>query len=141
VGDRGRRLSAYADVPEDCRGGVLAAACCSWQAKITEELLVRGRKIKRAHHGIGHDPFARCGLYANWKPAPNHLKKGRVTRALKTGPVQVKVKYSLRNRVQRWSPGVDQALTVSLTARSSTIRLQSGAATKQRLERIFRCPP
>ena len=40
----------------------MAAACCSWRTKITEELLVRSRKIKSAHHGIGHDPFSRCGL-------------------------------------------------------------------------------
>ena len=32
--------------------------------------------------------------------------------------MKVNVKYSLRNRVQRWSPGVAQPLTVSLTARS-----------------------
>jgi hypothetical protein len=50
------------------------------------------------------------------KPAPNDLKKGRVTRSLKTGRVKVKVKYSLRNRVQRWTPGVAQPLNVSMTA-------------------------
>jgi hypothetical protein len=45
------------------------------------------------------------------------MKKGRVTRSLKAGGgVKVTVKYSLRNRVQRWSPGVGQPLEVSMEA-------------------------
>jgi hypothetical protein len=50
------------------------------------------------------------------KSARNDLKKGRVTRSLKSDAVEVNVKYSLRSRVQRWSPGVAQPLTVSMTA-------------------------
>ena len=51
------------------------------------------------------------------KPAHNDMKKGRVTRSLKAGGgVKVTVKYSLRNRVQRWSPGVGQPLEVSMEA-------------------------
>ena len=50
------------------------------------------------------------------KPAHNDLKRGRVTRSLKAGAVKVTAKYSLRNRVQEWSPGVAQPLTVSMTA-------------------------
>ena len=55
------------------------------------------------------------------KPPRNDLKNGRVTRSIKAGSVKVNVKYSLRNPVERWSPGVDQALMVSLTARSSAV--------------------
>ena len=58
------------------------------------------------------------------EPAPNDLKKGRVTRTLKAGAVRVKVKYSLQNRVQRWAPGVAQPLKVSFTA------LQEQSATQ-----------
>jgi hypothetical protein len=54
---------------------------------------------------------------ATGKPAHNDMKKGRVTRSLKAGGgVKVTVKYSLRNRVQRWSPGVGQPLEVSMEA-------------------------
>jgi hypothetical protein len=67
------------------------------------------------------------------KPPPNDLKKGRVTRSLKTGPVKVKVKYSLRDRVQRWSPGVAQPLTVSLTARSSRRMVQGQWVAGQKI--------
>jgi hypothetical protein len=67
------------------------------------------------------------------KPAPNDLKKGRTTRSLKTGPVKVKVKYSLRNRVQQWSPGVAQPLSVSLTARSSRRMVQGQWVAGQKI--------
>jgi hypothetical protein len=50
----------------------------------------------------------------NRKP-PNDLKTGHLTRTLEAGSVKVKVEYSLRNRVERWAPGVDQPLTVSMT--------------------------
>jgi hypothetical protein len=67
------------------------------------------------------------------KPAQNDLKKGRVTRSLRTGRVKVKVKYSLRNRVQRWSPGVAQPLTVSLTALSSPRMVQGQWVATQKI--------
>ena len=67
------------------------------------------------------------------KPPRNDLKNGRVTRSIKAGSVKVNVKYSLRNPVERWSPGVDQALTVSLTARSSAVRLQTGVMAKKKI--------
>jgi hypothetical protein len=66
-------------------------------------------------------------------PAPNDLKNGRVTRSLKTGRVNVKVKYSLRNRVQRWSPGVPQPLTVSMTAVRQQSTGQYVAPTDQKI--------
>ena len=49
------------------------------------------------------------------KPSQNDLKTGHLTRTLKAGNVKLAVEYSLRNRVQQWSPGVDQPLTVSMT--------------------------
>jgi hypothetical protein len=52
----------------------------------------------------------------------NDLKKGRVTRSLEAGALQVTVKYSLENRVQRWSPGVGQPLDVSRDANTSATR-------------------
>jgi hypothetical protein len=57
---------------------------------------------------------------------------------LKTGPVKVKVKYSLRNRVQEWSPGVAQPMTVTLTARSTrrTVQGQWVAGQKIYLSRV-----
>lgn len=58
----------------------------------------------------------RLSAASTGKPAHNDLKKGHVTRSLKAGAVKVTVKYSLRNRVQEWSPGVGQPLTVSMTA-------------------------
>jgi hypothetical protein len=57
----------------------------------------------------------------------NDLKKGRVIRVLKAGSVKITVKYSLQNRVQQWSPGVAQPLTVSLTAQHA----RSGAFQAQ----------
>jgi hypothetical protein len=39
---------------------------------------------------------------------------------LKAGDVKLTVEYSLRNRVERWAPGVDQPLTVSMTTVSKS---------------------
>ena len=61
------------------------------------------------------------------KPSHNDLKTGHLTRTLEAGNVKLAVEYSLRNRVQRWSPGVDQPLTVSMTTVS-----QSGQAPTTR---------
>ena len=58
----------------------------------------------------------RTSASSNGETADNDLKKGRVTRSLKAGAVKLTVKYSLRSRVQEWSPGVAQPLTVSMTA-------------------------
>jgi hypothetical protein len=52
---------------------------------------------------------------SNQKPSRNDLETGHLTRTLKAGNVKVAVEYSLRNRVERWSPGVGQPLTVSMT--------------------------
>jgi hypothetical protein len=49
------------------------------------------------------------------KSSQNDLRTGHLTRTVEAGNVKVAVEYSLRNRVQRWSPGVDQPLTVSMT--------------------------
>ena len=57
------------------------------------------------------------------KRAHNDLRTGHLTRSLKAGDVKLAVEYSLRNRVERWAPGVDQPLTVSMTTVS-----QSGQA-------------
>jgi hypothetical protein len=75
----------------------------------------------------------RPSAQSSQKPAPNDLEKGRTTRSLKTGPVKVTVKYSLRNRVQQWSPGVAQPLTVSLTARSSRRMVQGQWVAGQKI--------
>jgi len=45
----------------------------------------------------------------------NDLERGRLARSLTAGNVSVNVQYSLRNPVQRWSAGVAQPLTVSVT--------------------------
>ena len=52
----------------------------------------------------------------------NDLKTGYLTRSLKVGDVKVAVEYSLRNRVERWSPGIEQPLTVSMTTVSQSGR-------------------
>ena len=57
---------------------------------------------------------------SNGKPSQNDLKTGHLTRTLKAGNVKLTVEYSLRNRVQRWAPGVDQPLTVSMTTDSQS---------------------
>ena len=62
------------------------------------------------------------------KPSHNDLKTGHLTRSLKAGDVKLAVEYSLRNRVQQWSPGVDQPLTVSMTTDS-----QSGQGRRQKI--------
>ena len=56
------------------------------------------------------------------KPSHNDLRTGHLTRSLKAGDVKVTVEYSLRNRVERWAPGVDQPLTVSMTTASQSGR-------------------
>ena len=65
--------------------------------------------------------------------AHNDLKKARVTRSLKAGAVKLTVKYSLRNRVQEWSPGVAQPLTVSLTALAQQGTGQYTVSTNQKI--------
>ena len=67
------------------------------------------------------------------EPAHNDLKKGRVTRSLKAGTVKVNVKYSLRNPVQEWSPGVAQPLTISMTASAQQGTGQYTASTNQKI--------
>jgi hypothetical protein len=67
------------------------------------------------------------------KPSRNDLKTGNVTHSLKAGSVKVKVKYSVRDPVQKWSPGIVQPMTVSLTARSSKGVMQGGRVTKQKI--------
>jgi hypothetical protein len=66
------------------------------------------------------------------EPASNDLKKGRVTRTFKAGSVKVTVKYSLQNRVQRWSPGVAQPLKVSMTAEGNRSVGQYAEPTNQK---------
>ena len=63
----------------------------------------------------------------------NDMKKERVTRSLKAGAVKLTVKYSLRNRVQEWSPGVAQPLTVSLTALAQPRTGQYRVSTDQKI--------
>jgi hypothetical protein len=55
------------------------------------------------------------------KPSQNDLKTGHLTRRLEAGNVSVAVEYSLQNRIQRWSPGVAQPLTVSMTSDSGQV--------------------
>jgi hypothetical protein len=57
---------------------------------------------------------------SNGKPSQNDLRTGHLTRSLKAGDVKLTVEYSLRNRVERWAPGVDQPLTVSMTTDSQS---------------------
>jgi hypothetical protein len=63
---------------------------------------------------------------AKGKPAHNDLETGHLTRTVEAGNVKVAVEYSLRNRVQRWSPGVAQPLTVSLTTVSRSGQAPTG---------------
>jgi hypothetical protein len=65
--------------------------------------------------------------------ARNDLKKGRAIRSLKAGAVKIKVKYSLRDRVQEWSPGVAQPLNVSLTAATKPRMVQGHRVAGQRI--------
>ena len=53
------------------------------------------------------------------KPSQNDIRTGHLTRSLTAGDIKLTVEYSLRNHVERWSPGVDQPLTVSMTTRQS----------------------
>jgi hypothetical protein len=63
----------------------------------------------------------------------NDLKKGRASRSIKTGSVRVKVKYSLRDHVQDWSPGVAQPLNVSLTTVTKPRRVQGQWVAGQKI--------
>ena len=65
--------------------------------------------------------------------ARNDLTKGRETRSLDAGAMSVTVKYKLRNRVEQWSPGVAQPLTVSLTALAQQGSGQYAASTNQKI--------
>jgi hypothetical protein len=60
-------------------------------------------------------PSEEPSVPANRKPSPNDLKTGHLRRTLAADGVEVVVEYSLRNRVEKWAPGVDQPLTVSMT--------------------------
>ena len=62
---------------------------------------------------------------SNGKPSPNDLKTGHLTRTLEAGSVKLAVEYSLRNRVQKWSPDVAQPLTVSMTTVSRSGQRQT----------------
>jgi hypothetical protein len=66
-------------------------------------------------------------------PSRNDLKKGRVTRTLNAGAVRVTVKYSLQNRVQRWTPGVVQPLKVSITAHQRQSKTQYVAPADRKI--------
>ena len=46
----------------------------------------------------------------------NDLKSGRTTRTVKSGRVRVALEYSLVEKVEDWTPGASQPLTVSLSA-------------------------
>jgi hypothetical protein len=72
------------------------------------------------------------------EPAPSDLEKGRANRTLKAGAARVKVKYSLKNRVQRWAPGVAQPLKVSFTAlqEQSATQYVASAGRKIYLSRV-----
>jgi hypothetical protein len=72
------------------------------------------------------------------KPSRNDLKKGRATRRLKAGSAQIQIKYSLQNRVQRWTPGVAQPLKVSMRAlqEQSTTGYVASADRKIYLSRV-----
>ena len=85
----GRRQSAYADVPDHRRGRVTAAPSRPRRAKITEQLLVGGRQIKRADHGVGDDPLPGCradtghpALSASAAPPPPRRRSGSVDAGL-----------------------------------------------------------
>ena len=45
-------------------------------------------------------------------------------RTVEAGNVKIAIEYSLRNRVQQWTPDVDQPLTVSMTAVSQSRQAQ-----------------
>ena len=49
----------------------------------------------------------------------NDLESGRTARTVRAGEIRVTLEYTLRNRVQNWTPGVAQPLTVRMTALSS----------------------
>ena len=68
------------------------------------------------------------------EPAHNDLKKGRVTRSLECGRREASPSSTqLRNRVQEWSPGVAQPLTVSLTALAQQGTGQYTVSTNQKI--------
>ena len=66
---------------------------------------------------------------SNRKSSPNDLRTGHLTRTVEAGSVKLAVEYSLRNRVQQWSPDVAQPLTVSMT----TVRRSGQGQTNQKI--------
>jgi hypothetical protein len=92
-------------------GALLVLSACSDQAK-PASVTTPGESVSSPAPPSSEEP----STPSTGKPLHNDLKTGQLTRTLKAGDVTLSVEYSLRNRVERWSPGVDQPLTVSMTA-------------------------
>ena len=92
-------------------GALLVLSACSDQGK-PASVTTPGESVSSPAPPLSEEP----SIPSTGKPLHNDLKTGQLTRTLKAGEVKLRVEYSLRNRVERWSPGVDQPLTVSITA-------------------------
>jgi hypothetical protein len=92
-------------------GALLVLSACSDQGK-PASVTAPGESVSSRALPSSDEP----STPSTRKPSHNDLKTGQLTRTLKAGDVTLRVEYSLRNRVERWSPGVDQPLTVSITA-------------------------
>jgi hypothetical protein len=106
-------------------GASLILSGCSAQGGEPVSVTTPGESVSSTAPPSTEEPSAT----STGKPSPNDLKTGHLTRSLKAGDGKLIVEYSLRNRVQRWSPGVDQPLTVTMT----TVRQSGQATTNQKI--------
>ena len=91
-------------------GALLVLSACSDQGKPVS-VTTPGESVSSPAPASSEEP----SIPSTGKPLHNDLKTGQLRRSLNAGDVKLSVEYSLRNRVERWSPGVDQPLTVSMT--------------------------
>jgi hypothetical protein len=92
-------------------GALLVLSACSDQGK-PASVTTPAESVSSPAPPSSEEPSAP----STGKPKHNDLKTGKLTRTLEAGEVTLSVEYSLRNRVERWSPDVGQPLTVSITA-------------------------
>jgi hypothetical protein len=100
-------------------GALLILSACSEQG---EPASVTSESVSSTAPPPSEEP----STPSNGKPSHNDLKTGHLARTLEVGNIKVAVEYSLRNRVQRWSPGIAQPLTVSMTTVGRSGQAQDG---------------
>jgi hypothetical protein len=102
-------------------GALLILSACSEQGEPVS-VTTPSESVSSTAPPSSEEPSTR----SNGKPSHNDLKTGHLARTLEVGNVKVAVEYSLRNRVERWSPGIAQPLTVSMTTVGRSGQAQSG---------------